>query len=147
MIFVRRKKKPKMKTSCKRFFRSIKDMLWIPGLERRCLLMPLSFLVVYYVGQVLYQTDKLCFGSGFGFAQITNRTIEQVANHTYNERNHTDTFAVHCRHKNAERFKKWSEHLGKLTGILTFLLGFYVANMVRRWQTQVADLLNFTFFK
>ena len=115
-------------------------MLWIPGLERKILWMPFAFLVSYYFMQVLYQTDShqvLCLGSW---------AHSQNANHTYSAGNHTNaTLAEICRHKTAKRFERWSDHLGKLTSILTFLLGFYVANMVSQWQTQVGNLLKFTF--
>ena len=115
-------------------------MLWIPGLERKVLWMPLCFLFFYYVMQLLYQYDAhqvLCFCSW---------TIAPNANHTYSDGDHDDpTLAELCRHKTARRFERWSGHLSKLTSILTFLLGFYVANMVSQWQTQVGNLLKFTF--
>ena len=80
----------------------------------------MAFLLFYYIIQFLYQLDLHVVCS---LPQL-NSTLE------------ASTLA--CRENNKARFKLWGKERDSYLSLLTFLLGFYVANIVSRWTQEVS---------
>ena len=92
-----------------------------PGMAQRIFLLPTIFLICWYFIQLLYQLDyhAVC---KLNHVQL-NSTLK------------SSTLA--CRKNNMRRFELWGKERKSLLSLLTFLLGFYVSNIVSRWSQQV----------
>jgi len=86
----------------------------------------LTFVVLYYIIQVAYQFDLLC------------RTSERKVRESSTQMNSSapDT----CTKRVMSYFAKWDENEKIMTRIITFLLGFYVSAIAKRWWDQVSKL-------
>eukprot|EP00092_Neocalanus_flemingeri_P011927 GFUD01012859.1.p1 GENE.GFUD01012859.1~~GFUD01012859.1.p1 ORF type:complete len:435 (-),score=93.53 GFUD01012859.1:908-2068(-) len=92
----------------------------------------LIFCFLYYIVQIGYQLDLLC------------TTLEK--NQTTSSKPPTTTTATleheHdvCVKRTKDYFKNWAAHFSTMTRLLTFLLGFYVSTICKRWWDQVSKL-------
>ena len=111
----------------------IKEYYNIPGMARRIFALPFVFLVFYYIIQCLYQFD-----------------IHVICSVDHYKLNSTLTSSIkECRKNNKDRFDLWAKERTSYLSLLTFLLGFYVSNIVSRWSQQVSAHLepyNITIF-
>ena len=82
----------------------------------------LSYLIVYYIIQVLYQVKVLTtICTNFGFDGHDNHTLE-------------------CDRIITGWFRHWKESDRMMLSCITFLLGFYVNHIVKRWWDQISSL-------
>ena len=91
-----------------------------PGMAQRIFLLPTLFLFFWYIIQILYQID-----------------YHSVCKLNHVQLNSTLTSTLACRENNKARFDLWGKERRSLLSLLTFLLGFYVSNIVSRWSQQV----------
>ena len=113
---------------------------------------PFFFLVCYYAMQLHYQKDLgyLCPRDIWNDTECKRSNIDLSPNTTVNPNStkamplgvflHNRTpedYTKCCRKWTKLRYKKWGARAGKLSSLLTFLLGFYVARIVASWWSQV----------
>ena len=118
-ILRKREKNQNRDSGWKWLVKWIKEYYNIPGMARRIFALPLTFLLFYYIIQFLYQRDIHVVCS----LPQQNSTLEASI--------------LACRENNKARFKLWGKERDAYLSLLTFLLGFYVANIVSRWTQQV----------
>jgi len=93
----------------------------------------LIFLVLYYIGQILYQSDALCIKS---LKVFKNKTITPAnSNHIPSDKE-TDQCQIIAK----DYFDRWAIQEKTMSRLITFLIGFYVSSNVRRWWEQVSRL-------
>ena len=90
--------------------------------EWRVFVFPMMFLVCYYIIQLLYQFDVKVWCS------VKHAPL-----------NLTEKFKIEaCRKATKLSFEDWGKEGGSYVSLITFLLGFYVSNVVSRWNQQVS---------
>ena len=124
------------------FYFSIQRMVWVP----------FFFLFFYYAMQLHYQLDfgYLCTSDLWNETECKRSNIDISPNTTINPNStkamplgvflHNRTpedLTKCCRKWTKLRYKEWGARAGKLSSLLTFLLGFYVARIVASWWSQV----------
>ena len=104
------KRRPKDKEICPsgRLWSRVKENFKVSSTVRRIVHYPVLFLIGYYTIQICYQLDILC-----STPELKN--VEA------------------CRKRCSAYFKQWNENSSLFLKLFTFLIGFYVSNIVSRW--------------
>jgi len=118
------------------FLFSIQRMVWFPAI----------FLLLYYIVQWQYQADKglLCPRNIWSDTECAkspnpNTSLPLLGRNgmfQLAEKEHTKC----CRKWTKKKYEEWGERATKLSSLLTFLLGFYVARIVSSWWSQVCGI-------
>ena len=117
---------PRKKDFCGRLVSRFHDLSYISGVAKRIFPLPLLFLVAYYFIQINYQFDTHLFCPELELSTLT----PEIAQLTSTER---------CHRRFKDTFEKWRKDYVWFTKLLTFLLGFYVSNITRRWWAKVGS--------
>ena len=129
----------------------VKELFTFSLVTRRILGIPLGFLVVYYIGQINYQFDDpmhiMCPSAKFlpptptaataapSTTGAASRGVESEA-----QKNASES----CRKFAKRILEDNNANYATITKLITFLLGFYVSNIINRWWNKVHYLLTHT---
>ena len=115
-IIQSRKRKKKQTNVCLKQMHRVKELFKFSLVTRRLLGIPLLFLFFYYIVQILYQLDiyPLCGGK--------------------------NTSAESCRSWTKKVLTDNASHYPVITKLITFLLGFYVSNIINRWWNKIRSI-------
>ena len=97
----------------------LKELFSFTAVTRSLLGIPLLFLLAYYLLQINYQLDMdiMCLGSK-------------------SKLNASES----CRSWTKKMFKENSSSYDMVTKLITFILGFYVTNIINRWWTKLRKI-------
>ena len=128
-ILQKQRRKDKKSNGCGRFWSRLKDHFRFGITVRKIFIFPIFFLIGYYTIQVLYQLDmpQLCpnFAEHMGGVKSTKKTQKIIEA---------------CRKQTEASFKQWNENSSLFLKLFTFLIGFYVSNIVSRWWAKVRSI-------
>ena len=125
-ILQKRRRKDKKSNGCGRFWSRVKDHFRFGTTVRRIFIFPIFFLIGYYTIQVLYQLDM---------PQLCPNFAKQMG-----ESKSSKEAAKACRKQTESSFKRWNENSSLFLKLFTFLIGFYVSNIVSRWWAKVRSI-------
>ena len=110
----------------------VMKMFRMTGVMRNCVKsVVFLFLLGFYVVQICYQTDVFGYYFNCKGMDVSATSID----------NGTDILrSSQCRTRIKDKFTVWGMHYNTATGILTFLLGFYVSTVVSNWWTKVTTI-------
>ena len=114
------KKKPRKEDIWKRLLSRIRELAQLSEVLQRIAPFPLLFLTAYYFVQFNYQydTNLLCPGEK-------------------DEDDDEEDFTKECHKMLEDSFEDWFKNYRLFTKVLTFLLGLYGGNIIRRWWSKV----------
>ena len=134
-IIQSRKRKKRSPDWCRNQMERVKELFTFSIATRRLLGIPLVFLVFYYILQINYQFDDamhiLCPSSKF--VQLV-RPTEGNSSSTESPAKRN---ASSCRKFAKMSLENLNANYGTITKLITFLLGFYVSNIINRWWNKV----------
>ena len=119
-ILQKRRKKFKKTDFCGRVRSRVKENFRFDSTIRRISIFPIIFLTGYYTIQISYQLDlpMLCPSD---LLDITN------------PKGLTELDKIECRLHTEASFKQWNQNSSLFLKLFTFLIGFYVSNIVSRY--------------
>ena len=131
-ILQKQRRKDKKSNGCGRFWSRVKDHFRFGSTVRRIFIFPIFFLIGYYTIQVLYQLDmpQLCPNHIHLNFNVKKAGGEKSAKEA----------AKACRKQTESSFKRWNENSSLFLKLFTFLIGFYVSNIVSRWWAKVRSI-------
>ena len=88
------------------------------------------FIVLFYTVQCLFQFDVVC-------TVLYDNDVDEDDFDDIETDYSSETQLKQCRSRLVNYFNSWDEHEQTMTRIITFLLGFYVSMIGRRWWDQV----------
>ena len=91
------------------------------------------FIVLFYTIQCLFQFDVVC--TVFYDNDVDDDDYDDYDDIKANDP--SEPQLKKCRERLVNYFNSWDEHEQTMTRIITFLLGFYVSMIGRRWWDQV----------
>ena len=94
----------------------------------------LIFLVLYYTIQILYQLDLFCVMDDHD--DDGSDEIDSGEDDLLRETSNSTSREI-CRNRAKLYFTHWDDHEQTMTRLITFLLGFYVSMIGKRWWEQV----------
>jgi hypothetical protein len=131
-ITKRRKEAKKHKKAFGQTIQRLKDLFTASGVEYRILKFPIIFLVFFYILQIDYQYDST-------FSLLCPDQWITPANQTPAD---VQALAKSCHIGIKDKFTRWQAKTKLITSLLTFLLGFYVSDITRRWWVKVVGIPN-----
>ena len=146
-IIQSRKRKKRSPDWCRNQMERVKELFTFSIATRRLLGIPLVFLVFYYILQINYQFDDamhiLCPSSKF--VQLVRPTEAPAVPMAPLTRGGNSSSTESPAKRNASSCRKFAKmslenlnaNYGTITKLITFLLGFYVSNIINRWWNKV----------
>ena len=133
-ILQKRRKKDKKSDWFGRFWSRVKENFKFSSTIRRIFVYPIIFLIGYYIIQIFYQLDLplLCPSDITDMAKPTRLV-------PLNPKNDSEKIKT-CRSRIEASFNQWNEHSSLFLKLFTFLIGFYVSNIVSRWWCKVRSV-------
>jgi hypothetical protein len=98
----------------------------------------LIFLLLYYIIQICYQLDMFCGLDDDD--DDDDHKVDDGEDDVLKENSNESNSRSVCRNRVKLYFSFWDEHERTMTRIITFLLGFYVSMIGKRWWDQVLSL-------
>jgi len=143
-ILCKRRKRDTPLGACARFVRRSLDHLQIRASVKHFGASTIIFLLAYYLVQLAYQFDVPLFCATSlrpdHVQRIYTKLVHQV-HFAESTGNSTDTVAEKedevCRHSTKKLFQHIHRELKPLLPLITFLISFYISNIVRRWWGKV----------
>jgi len=137
-IIQSRKRKKRKADWWKNQWDRVKELFTFSLVARRLLGIPLIFLFFYYLVQINYQFDYhylMCPAKSVT-ARVANRQSSGSSTGSGSNMTHTKT----CREWAKAVLKDTAANYGTITKLITFLLGFYVSNIINRWWNKVRSV-------
>lgn len=134
-ILKKRKKRHEDMTFSERLGHSIHTLTQTSSVVRQNIFIPLFFLVVYYIIQGGFQLDIFCpYPSDDG--DHGENSSEEVFDEGPKESEMDEV--IQCQTRLKTRIEEWKGRDNTVVRVVTFLLGFYVSNIVSTWWAMVS---------